>query len=468
MSFNVFKESLEELEDLAFSNPQSMVNIIKLILPEKDIFKKVISEKIPGLSQEDIDLMSEAAFEEENKENLENSEIDNSESKEERIARKSLEKQKRKSKNIENKQNDKERRQKLKEDRENKLKKEKEKRKEELKKIYKDKWENFKLEIKELIIKIKNAIFQFFNRFLEVSKAFVLALIRAATSLPGAVVMIVSPPWNVPGAVTILLGVIISYLDILSKIQAIVPFLQPLRLLPNVVSDNDLKSTGITMNFITRTLIQFYGPILGLKNIIMKIIDWLKSLFGQSERRNKIFKQATKRLIKLGHIKSNLPRIVNVIDTDGDAKLKIHPGGSPIPENRRQPNLIERFDTDGSRFTIPSLDGLSEIPVSVYSWDSEDVEEILSLLEQFKITNTKKWGGESHVSDYRSDNSKVLNDLEDLQNKIDKVEIPKVDTSEFDQFVYDITLPDGTVIPNISEEGLEYYRTKFELEIINR
>ena len=470
MSFNVFKDSLNELEDLAFSNPKSMTKILDLILPEKEIFKKILADKIPGLSEEDIDLMAESAFEDE-EEGIDSDEIDSesSETKEEKRARKKAEKEARKQQrqeNRQNKQDDKERRDRKKKEREEKEKKEKIKRKQELKIIYKDKWENFKKEIKELVNKIKNAIFQFFNRFLEVSKAFILSVINVITSLPGAVVMLVSPPWNVPGAVTILIGVIISYLDILSKIQSIVPFLQPIRLLPNVVSDNDLKSAGTTMNILTRSLIMFYGPILGLKKIILKIIEFIKSLFGPGKKRDKIFKQATKRLIKLGHIKSTNTRIVSVIE-DNDAKLKIH--------NKNRTDLIERFDNESkkTRFTIPAVDDPNrDIPIRVYAWDSEDVEEILSLLEQFKITNTQKWGGESHVSGYRSDfkgdNSEdLLGQLEELEKKVkDPSFIPEgVDTSEFDRFVYDLTLPDGTVIPNVSEEGLEYYKKKFELEI---
>ena len=103
--------------------------------------------------------------------------------------------------------------------------------------------------------------------------------------------------------------------------------------------------------------------------------------------------------------------------------------------------------------------------VEVFSFDENDNDEIFSLLDQFKITNTRKWGGKSHVSDYRTNPDFLLKELEDLENKIEGFDIPPVDSSEFDQFVYDVRLPDGTVIPNVSEEGLEYYRKKFELQI---
>jgi hypothetical protein len=370
---------------------------------------------------------------------------------------KEAEKEKRKEQKEANKEKEKEEREKKKQERKEKLKEEREKRKEELKEIFKEKLENLKEEVKNLLNTIKSAIFKFVDAFLEVSKAFVLALIKMVTSLPGAVLAAVAPPFNVSLAIVALLMVITDYLDILSKINAIIPFMQPLRLLPNFLKEEDLKVLGVIMNTITRTLIQFYAPIVGFNKIIQKIIDFIKSLFGA--RKEKIFRQATRKLIKLGHIESIVNRPVMVVEGD-EGKLKLRKRGidrgtfelSPEPPkaNKKTGELIENTTSSSVR---------------VFSFDEEDNDEIVSLLDQFKITNTQKWGGTSHVSDYRTNPDFLLRELEDLENKIEGFDIPQVDSSEFDQFVYDVRLPDGTVIPNVSEEGLEYYRKKFELQI---
>ena len=480
MSFNKFIESLDELQELAFDN-LALISIAKLVLPEKEVFKKILADKISGLSEEDIDLMTEAAFDED-EDNEVDSEDEIEETKEEKKARKEREKeekkaekeQKKQQKEAEkqekqaekelrkeqketNKEKEKEEREKKKQERKEKLKEDREKRKEELKEIYKEKWDNFKKEVKNLLNTIKSAIFKFLDAFLEVSKAFVLALIKMVTSLPGAVLAAVAPPFNVSLAIVALLMVITDYLDILSKINTIIPFMQPLRLLPNFLEEKDLKVLGVIMNTITRTLIQFYGPIVGFKKIIQKFIDYIKSLFG--ERKEKIFRQATRKLIKLGHIESIIKRPVMVVEGD-EGKLKLRKRGidrgtfelSPEPPkaNKKTGELIENTTSSSVR---------------VFSFDEEDNDEIVSLLDQFKITNTQKWGGKSHVSDYRTNPDFLLKELEDLENKIEGFDIPQVDSSEFDQFVYDVRLPDGTVIPNVSEEGLEYYREKFELQI---
>jgi hypothetical protein len=484
MSFNKFIESLDELQELAFDN-LALISIANLVLPEKEVLKKILADKIPGLSEEDIDLMAEAAFdnEEEGEDNEVDSEDEIEETKEEKKARKErekeekkaekeqkkqqkeaekqekeAEKEKRKEQKEANKEKEKEEREKKKQERKEKLKEEREKRKEELKEIFKEKLENLKEEVKNLLNTIKSAIFKFVDAFLEVSKAFVLALIKMVTSLPGAVLAAVAPPFNVSLAIVALLMVITDYLDILSKINAIIPFMQPLRLLPNFLKEEDLKVLGVIMNTITRTLIQFYAPIVGFKKIIQKIIDFIKSLFGA--RKEKIFRQATRKLTKLGHIESIVNRPVMVVEGD-EGKLKL------LSRGNKQEGTFELSPEPpkANKKTGELVENTTSSSVEVFSFDENDNDEIFSLLDQFKITNTQKWGGKSHVSDYRTNPDFLLKELEDLENKIEGFDIPPVDSSEFDQFVYDVRLPDGTVIPNVSEEGLEYYRKKFELQI---
>lgn len=486
--FDIFTKDLDELEKIAYGS-MAILNISDLLVPDKEIMKKMLAEKSPELSKEDIDLMADAAYDvdskvkksrEEDAEDID--EPAEKETKEERKRRREIEKEEKKKAREEKKKNKQERKEdrrddkeairKMKEQRKEKLKEEEKLRKEELKKIFKKRLEDLKREVKELKDKIKSAVFTFLNKFKDVSKAFILALIKVATSIPGAVVMVAAPPWNVPGAISSLLVVIVAYLDLLSKVQSIIPFMNPLRRLPTVLTKKDLNSTGFVFDAITLLLIELYRPIIGLKSIIDKIIVFIKSLFSSGKRRDKIFKQATKRLVKLGHIKSAIPRIVSVVEGTGEeaeGKLKLHSGG--IRKTRlTQPDLIKRFApngaTTGSPFTIPAVDDPDkEVPVTVNAWDGEDVEEILSLLEQFEITNTTKWGGESHVNAYRRKTDDIEKQLKVLENELsDKNEFLKdIDTAEFDQFVYDVILPDGEVIPNISEEGLEYYKSKFDL-----
>ena len=125
------------------------------------------------------------------------------------------------------------------------------------------------------------------------------------------------------------------------------------------------------------------------------------------------------------------------------------------------------FQTNGDPHILePINEGDPETKVRVYSFDEEDVDEIVSILDQFVITSGRKWGGTSYVSAYRrktDDLEKQLKTLEEELNDANNEFLKDIDTGEFDQFVYDITLSDGTVIPGISEDALDYYKDKFDL-----
>lgn len=544
MAFNKFIEDLDKLESLSYDN-MAILNIKELILPEKQIFKKLISKKFPEIEEDDLELMAEAYGDENSEDEKDEDDFndddftilslfsllnddykkdddDDDETKEERKERKDKEvEEKRKAKDERRKAKDERREVKeekkderrksiesgegdfkrMREEREDKQINGKKKRLEELKDIYKDRFGNLKEEIKNNVNEILSAVYLFFNKYKELVKSLALSTIKTITFLPGVAIMIAAPPWNIPGAITTLLLVMVGYLEIISKIQSIVPFMQPLRDIPSVVDEKNLIDTSIILDTITLKLIDFYIPILGLRKFINDIINFIKSLFGEGpsdedssdgsgasssgsdsnssgesssgsggnnagnsgsggsggnnenrnkekkDRRPKIFKQATKKLIKLGHIESVILRPVNIV-VDDDSKLVLRKKGNHYPAG-----------DEGN----PSI-------YDIYSYDEEDIEEIISLLDQYKIRRTKKWGGRQHVWAYASNTDNLLKQVKDLENKINDIDdgLPKdIDTSEFDQFVYDITLPDGTVIPNISEEGLEYYKNKFEVLIKN-
>jgi hypothetical protein len=54
--------------------------------------------------------------------------------------------------------------------------------------------------------------------------------------------------------------------------------------------------------------------------------------------------------------------------------------------------------------------------------------------------------------------------LDKLELEINSLPINvPTDLNEYQRFLYNIILPDGTVIPNISEDGLNYYKSKYDL-----
>jgi hypothetical protein len=467
MSFSKFIEDLEKLEKISYEN-MAIVNITKFIIPEKEILKKILAERSPDLSDEDIELMAEAASAEEDPE-AEDQEAEDQEAEDAVDPEEPIDPIER-----------------AKERRKREIRETAKQRKKELKEIYKKMLESLKEEVKKVKNDIKVAVFNFLNKFKEVATSFILAIIKSITSIPGAIVMAVLPPWNIPGAVTSLLVVLSNYLEVLSKVQQIIPFLRPLTKIPNIVGENRVNFLGKIFDVITLALIALYGPIIAFNKFIKKIIEIIKSLFSQ-KRNKKVFKQATKKLVKLGHIESTKTKFTVVIE-DNEPKLKRTTRGIKRENDDNLPT------TEKDKFELDTKDENQQpVTVEIFSYDEDDVEEILSLLNQFKIrknsdtNNPPRWGGREHVYKYRNqkeldelqaqieDIDKTINDEQSgmnilsgiLLNEVgeDLLILADIDSAaeEFEQFVYDIVLPDGTVIPSISQEGLDYYRQKFDL-----
>jgi hypothetical protein len=126
------------------------------------------------------------------------------------------------------------------------------------------------------------------------------------------------------------------------------------------------------------------------------------------------------------------------------------------------------------------------------SFDEDDVEEIQGLLDTFivgfegdqrrnrvvayrkKITIDARelaaLTGKTFDEDY--DFSEL--DLDDIANQLENVQMPEIVTDDDipdadieDRFVYDLELPDGTIIQNITEDGIEYYNQNYILKYVN-
>jgi hypothetical protein len=61
-------------------------------------------------------------------------------------------------------------------------------------------------------------------------------------------------------------------------------------------------------------------------------------------------------------------------------------------------------------------------------------------------------------------------DLRALADELENPDIPEINTDDIeieDRFIYDIELPDGTIVKNITEEGIDFYRENYILRYMN-
>jgi hypothetical protein len=428
MSFANYLQNLDTLENEAYSTG---FDIARFFLPDKEILKKILLEKNSLITEEEVELIASIAYEaEEQIDQLSatasingtasgltssvTSQQDNASTEAEATAEQA---------EAQAQANE----------AEESAKAAAKEAKETAKRIYKEKVKALKEEVKKLKKEIREAVFMFINKQKEAVKALGLAITNFASALPAAIITATAPPWNIPGAIILINQVIKSYSDLVAIVQMIIPYFEPTRKLPLVIDSSKLNVVGGILNIAVTALLAIFTPIKILQGIIKSIIEFIKSLF---KNKNKVFKQATKKLIKLGHI-------------------------AKIGEER------------GTQYT--ELDGeilklSDDTPITVYAKDDSDIEEIISLLNQFDIQNTRKWRGESHV--YRFRKSKSTDDVQqgdpfrslDLENpdftELDKLELEinslpinvPTDLNEYQRFLY-----------NITEEGLNYYKSKYDL-----
>lgn len=468
MSWNAYLSDLDKIEENIYSVG---LNVALLFLSDDEILKKILRDKMPTLTEEQIDLIVD------NEEVLSNR-IDEEEDELDRILDKiqtsGFESLTEEEENflinsgefIDDSDVDEETRRERRERKKLERKEKRQERKENLKetkKLYKDKLKEWKDELIETLKReVKAAYFIIKEKFQEAAEKLVLAIQISSVTIPATINLVVLPPWNIPAAIQSLLLVVTEYVSVLKIIQIIVPFLGLTRELDKLVDSKKLGPLGLTLNLtILKPILAILSPIIGLRKLINSFIELLKSLIP--ERKTKIFRRATRRLVKLGHIPTR------GFDDFDDPGL---PGFFPNSVSNFIPNVGNSKRKDfGTTELISVTDGVvGKVSVPIFANDESDLDEIRELLEQFNINKTPRWNGKWHVDDYR-DNS--LGNFEDLLDNIQKdlndkiidinLDLDDSESNEFDQFIYNITLQDGTVIPNISEEGIEYYRKKYEL-----
>jgi hypothetical protein len=466
-----FDKLIQNIEKLEKTNFDSGLTIEKFLLPDKEAIKKYIATLNPQMSPDDIDLMVDGAEElykkiEEKIENKKKSK----EEKEKGVtgsettgASQSATTENPDSNEPTNPSDEKEkRRQELKAKKEA----EKEKRKKEIKeyvdlmkKIFPEEYKQIKeieKKVKEIKLELKTAFFTLKNKLQELTSKLINSLIAAAVAIPAAVLKLSLPPFNVPDAIKGMLALVQNLLDLIAVIKDVIPFLKPIRYLPLVTTKDNLAILGTIMNPIIEAIFALLAPIQGFENIIFTLLNALLSFIANLKESN--FKKATKKLKKLGHLKKldlPLPEIaLNLITkvfwgTDNRGKKYDYDGDPP--------------GNEGERLKLSD-----NTEVTVYSFSPDDIPEIIGLLDTFVVRNNRVVAYRQKI-DFEGKKLEPEDLLVKLTNELENAALPieVKDTSEFEQFVYDIKLPDGTVVLGISEEAVEFYKSKYTLNFVS-
>lgn len=467
-SFGEFLGNLDKLEAAAnkFTGPK----LEDFLLPDKEALKRFIHLQT-GIAMDDVDLMIDGA-EELYKKIREKIESGKEEAKERKKRKEERKKQREERiKRGESTDDIDAEEKKEEEDRKNKAREKKEqaseeakKRKEkldkdikdyvdEMKKVYKDKFNKMIKEVKVLLADIKAAFAQFFRKTKDLAMKLVTTIASIAVAIPAMVLKIAFPPWNIPDAIGAIMMLINIIKDLVSFAKDLATFLKPLKFLNLVTSEENLQIISRILNPVIVILLTLIQEIDKISNIFLFLIE--KLIEELLKTKESTFRKATKQLIKLGHLKKiDLPlpdEVLNAITKifwQSDNRGKLYRTDGPPPDDNGE--------------LLKLSDGTT---VEVYSLSPDDREEIVGLLDRFIVRGNR-------VVDYRQ-KIKVGDEefnAEDLVNKIKKEvqqaetdTFPVIEATEFEQFVYDIQLPDGKTVFGVSEDAIDYYRSKYIL-----
>lgn len=499
-SFKDFTGHLDELETKTYAQ---LFDISNFFLPDKEVIKKLIKQKNPYFTEQEIDDIVDSAEEAEAK--LEEAEK-KLEEEEER-----LEKEREEAENTLNEgraeanearadanevrseanesvdDNRAEERERKKEERKAKraekraeLKKLRKEQQAEMKKIYKDAVEQIKKEVQELKKEIKEAAHKLFNEFINLTQKLITGLIKTVSSLVAIIQIIALPPWNIPLALLTLLVVLEFFLDLLRQLNLVAPILKPLKKLEAFMSKEDLAKVAGILDPPIVFILGLYTPFEKFKKFIEKILAKLKSLTGNQSNQVKVFRKVTKKLKKLGYFKN------------GSANFSVKGGHSQTgveEDDDEEVNAI--FDTykigstTGTEFWGKTPEwGSSPFGVIGYKEDDEvggDEEvngggpsESGDTGVDAELKDTKVGAGgrsttlELDILNNPTSVKTTLNSLKTFLNSNDIINSIKAEgVASVDNYVYDVLLPSGEILNSLSEDELEELKKQFDLAFTN-
>jgi hypothetical protein len=284
----------------------------------------------------------------------------------------------------------------------------KEERIKQMKVAYKEKVTELKKQAKEIRKEIKIAFYNLIKEVKTIYKKVIAAFVQAGTSIAAISIVLAAPPWNIPLAVSYTMAIVDILLALISDLKAIIPLTFIFDQLHFVVDSKNLSILCSILNTNIDIVLELWSKLNSFELLIKFLLDFIIKLLS-GENKQKIFRKATRKLKKLGNFKDD----------------------------------NNTYNIDGNDIRANSL---------------EDAEEAKDFIDIYKVVNKK-------VIDYKNDSinpEELLNQLKDQVNESPDINIPKnIENSYFP--IYQVKLPNGTILRNQTEEDLEELRRIYNL-----
>lgn len=267
--------------------------------------------------------------------------------------------------------------------------------------------DKYKEEINQLKSDIKNSADMLSNGAKTLSKKIANSVIAVSNSIPGIIAMIVAPPWNLPAALTLLSILIDLYLSLIDEIKKIIPFITPLKKLKFVIEKSNIDKVVKILNGFILIILALWEPIDKINGYINEILEFLKNLFKGGDETKKMIRKATRKLRKLDYL----------------------------------PN--EKWPTDK---------------------ESDEYEEIESILETFEVVSPTDKKSALRIKNSEKISKQIdnfISQMEKLPEVSNVIDIP-------DETLYDVKLPNGTILYKIGEDELDNIKETYEVIYVDR
>ena len=487
-----FKEFLGHLDELETKTYAQLFDITPFLLPDKEVIKKLIKQKNPYFTEQEIDDIVDSV--EEGQAKLEEAEK-KLEEEEERLekeredAENTLNEGRTDAENTLNEgrananevadDNRAEERQRKKEERKAKraekraeLKKLRQEQQAEMKRIYKDAVEEIKKEVKELKNKIKEAAHKLFNEFINLVQKLITGLVKTVSSLVAIIQIIALPPWNIPLALLTLLVVLEFFLDLLRQLNLVAPILRPLKNLEPFMSKENLAKVAAILDPPIVFILKLYTPFEKFKKFIEKILDKLKSLLGNPDNKKKTFRKVTKKLKKF-KFKFNG---INGVDPDDEeevqAILDTYKIGSTAAGGFWGYVHNDTLITEKGNGVGQGVIGYKEDDEIGGDESGDASGNGAGVDAELKDTKVGAGGNSTTLElDVLNNTGSVTTTLDSLKKFLNSNSIINDIKSEgiasVDNYVYDVLLPSGEILNSLSEEELDELKKQFDLAFTN-
>ena len=283
-----------------------------------------------------------------------------------------------------------------------------------MKQLFKDKIIELKEQAKNILKEIKMAFYNLVREVKALVKKSITSIVQISSSIGAIAVIIAAPPWNIPLAISYAMTIVDLLLTLISQLKAILPFTTIFDKLRFVTNSKNLSILSKIINVNLEIILGLWSKLTGLDKIIQLLLDKIIQLIS-GDNKQKIFRKATRKLKKLGHFRDN-----------------------------------------NSSYEIDD--------VSVRANNKEDASEVKDLLDTFKVDY-----GSRKVIDYNQDESSnnpedLLKSLKSEVEKDQNIQVP-TDIEESSFYVYDVRLPNGSILRNQTEEDLEELKRIYTIVI---